>query len=105
MEDSLQIGNSLLPAISVVIPEVIYEKTLDAWIKTLQSGTKSKVVTENGEMTIFGAILKDVTEFPVNVYSRFVEQDSVVFLAAAFETRKDLYIEKATGEAENKIRF
>ncbi len=100
MEDSLQIGSSLLPAISVIIPEVKYEKTLDGWIKVLQSGTKSKVVTENGEMTIFGAILKDVTELPANVYSRLLERDSALYLAAAFETRKDLYIEKSTGEAD-----
>ena len=99
-EDSLQTGNSLLPAISVVIPEVTYEKTLEAWTKTLQSGTKSKVLTENGEMTIFGAILKDVTENPVNVYSRLIERDSALYLSAAFETRKDLYIEKANGDAD-----
>ncbi len=45
-EDSLKIGNSLLPSVSVVIPEVPYEKTLNDWVKTLQSGTKSKVVTD-----------------------------------------------------------
>ncbi len=90
----------MLPSISVVIPEVTYEKTLNDWIKTLQSGTKSKVVTENGEMTIFGAILKDITEFPVNVYSKLLDRDSALYLAVAFEIKKDQYIERATGEAE-----
>jgi len=99
-EDSIKIGNGLLPSISVVIPEVPYETTLADWLKTLQSGTKSKVVTENGEMTIFGAILKDITEFPVNVYSKLLERDSVLYLSAAFELKKDQYIERATGDAE-----
>jgi len=99
-EDSLKIGNGLLPSISVVIPEVVYEKTLNDWIKTLQSGTKSKVVTENGEMTIFGAILKDITEFPVNAYSKLLDRDSVLYLAVTFEVKKDQYIERSTGETE-----
>jgi len=99
-EDSLKVGNSLLPSISVVIPEVPYEKTLTDWVKTLQSGTRSKVVTENGEMTIFGAILKDITESPVNVYSKLLERDSVLYLSAAFELKKDQYIDRTTGDAE-----
>lgn len=99
-EDSLKIGNGLLPSISVLIPEVPYEKTLNEWVKDLQSGTKSKVVTENGEMTIFGAILKEITEFPVNAYSKLIDRDSALFLAVAFELKKDQYIERATGEAE-----
>ena len=100
LEDSLKIGNGLLPSISVLIPEVPYEKTLNAWVKTLQSGTKSKVVTENGEMTIFGAILKEITESPMNAYSKLLDRDSALFLAVSFELKKDQYIERTTGEAE-----
>jgi hypothetical protein len=99
-EDSLKIGNGLLPSISVVIPEVPYEKTLSEWVKTLQSGTKSKVVTDNGEMTIFGAIIKDITEYPVNAYSILLDRDTALYLAVTFELKKDQYIERATGEAE-----
>jgi hypothetical protein len=61
-EDSLKISNGLLPGISVLIPEVNYENTLASWIKVLQSGTKSNVVTDNGEMTIFGTIIKEITK-------------------------------------------
>ncbi len=99
-EDSIMIGNGMLPGLSVYIPEVDYEKTLKSWTKLLQTGTKSQVVTENAEMTIFGAILKDVIESPVNVYSLLIDRDSALYLAAAFELKKDQYIERATGEAE-----
>ncbi len=99
-EDSLKVGNGLIPSISVLIPEVPYEITLGDWIKTLQAGTKSKVVTEDGEMTIFGSILKDITEFPVNAYSKLLDRDSALFLTVAFELKKDQYIERASGEAE-----
>jgi len=99
-EDSLMVGNGMLPGLSVSIPEVDYEKTLKSWTKLLQAGTKSQVVTENAEMTIFGAILKNVIESPVNVYSILIDRDSTLYLAAAFELKKDQYIERATGEAE-----
>jgi hypothetical protein len=99
-EDSLLIGNNRLPGLSIIIPEVEYEKTLNNWIKELQSGTRSTVVTDNGEMSIFGASLKSITENPVNVYSKLIDRDSVLNLAVTIEMKKDLYVERATGEAE-----
>lgn len=102
LEDSLKVGNSLLPGISIIIPEVPYESTLKNWIKELESGTKSKVVDEAGGMYIFGAILKSITEYPVNVYSELIDRDtdSTLVLKVAIEMKKDQYIERATGEAE-----
>ncbi|MBN1108459.1 MAG: hypothetical protein JXR66_04595 [Bacteroidales bacterium] len=99
-EDSVKIGKGSLPGMGVLIPEVEYQKTFDNWIKTLESGTKSKVVTENGELSIFGANIKEIAPDPVNVYSRLSASDTGLYIGAAFELRKDLYIEKATGEAE-----
>jgi hypothetical protein len=100
LEDSIMIGNSLLPAISVTIPEADYDKTLKLWIKELQSGTKSKVITENGEMSVFGAKIKDISPNPVNVFSRLNKLDSLLQLIVSFELKKDLYIERNTGEAD-----
>lgn len=99
-EDSLLIGNSVLPAISVNIPEVDYDKALKTWIRDLQSGTKSKVMTENRQMTIFGAKIKELSTNPINVYSKLENFEGELLLTAAFELKKDQYIEKSTGEAE-----
>jgi hypothetical protein len=99
-EDTLRIGNGLFPGLSVIIPEANYANTLKNWTKLLESGTKSKVVTENTEMTIFGANIKNLTDYPVNVYSILLDRDSALYLAATFELKKDVYIERATGEAE-----
>lgn len=99
-EDSLYFGNSMYPGMMVTIPEVKYENALKNWIKALESGTKSKVVTENGEMTIFGAILKDIYAAPVNVYSKLVDADTLLQLWASFELKKDFYIEKPNGDTE-----
>jgi len=100
LEDSIKIGNSNLPAVSVTIPEADYEKILKIWIKELQSGTKSKVVTENGEMSIFGAKIKDISSNPINVYSRLNKIDSMLQLIVSFELKKDMYIDRSGGEAE-----
>lgn len=100
MEDSLKVGNSYIPAISINIPEVSYDKTLKAWTRDLQSGTKSKIQTENGVMSIFGAIKRDINPTPMNVYSRLTEVDSALQLVVSFEMKKDQYIEKNNNEAD-----
>jgi hypothetical protein len=97
-EDSLTIGNSRLPGISVIIPEVGYDKTLKIWIRDLQSGTRSKVIKDKNEMTIFGAKIKGISPDPVNVYSKLMNLDSMLQLFVSFELKKDQYIERSTGE-------
>jgi chromosome segregation ATPase len=85
---------------SVTIPQVDYDKALKTWIRDLQSSTKSKVVTENGEMSIFGAKIKAISSNQINVYSKLVRLDSMLQLFASFETKKDMYIERSSGEPE-----
>jgi hypothetical protein len=99
-EDSIQIGKSVLPALSVTIPESEFDKTLKAWIRELQAGTKSKVVTENSEMSIFGAKIKSISPNPVNVYSKLDKLDSMLVLYASFETKKDEYVVGSSGAPE-----
>jgi len=96
-EDSLQIGKSILPGLSVTIPESDYDKALKTWIRDLQGGTKSKVVTENGEMSIFGAKIKAITPNQINVYSKLIKLDSMLQLFVSFETKKDQYVERSSG--------
>lgn len=99
-EDSLNFGKSVLPSISVTIPEADYNNVLKAWTKELQTGTKSKVVTENNEMSIFGARIKSISSTPINVYSRLDKQDEMLVLHASFETRKDEYVTSTYGGQE-----
>jgi len=99
-EDSISFGKKLLPGISVIIPEADYENTLKAWKRDLQSGTKSKLVTENGEMSIFGASLKKVSPNPVNVFSKLMNLDSMLKLSVSIELKNDLYVDRSAGETE-----
>ncbi len=100
IEDSVQFGNFLYPGISVTIPEAGYDKVLKNWIKLQESGTKSKVQTENGEMTIFGAMIKEVSATPVNIYSRLMNEDTLSRLLVTIELKKDQYVESAAGDIQ-----
>jgi chromosome segregation ATPase len=105
-EDSLSFGKGSMPGLTVTIPEVNYEKTMKDWTKELQSGTKSKIVKEGNNMTIFGARIKDLSPDPLNVYSTMTStNDSLVKLSVAFEVKKDQYIERNTNETDvNKAK-
>ncbi|MBN2666611.1 MAG: hypothetical protein JXR67_08880 [Bacteroidales bacterium] len=96
-EDSIQIGRSYLPSLSVTIPEADFDVVLKDWIKEIESGTRSKVVNENGEMSLFGARIRKIDAGDINVYSKLVRLDSMLQLFASFEVKKDEYIESATG--------
>lgn len=100
LEDSVQFGNYLYPGFNVTIPEANYDKILKDWVKTQENGTKSKVQTENGEMTIFGAIVKEVSPAPVNIYSRLMNEDTLTRLMVCIELKKDQYVESATGDIQ-----
>jgi chromosome segregation ATPase len=84
----------------VTIPEADYDKALKTWIRDLKTSTKSKVVTENGEMSIFGAKIKAISPNQINVYSKLIKLDSMLQLFASFETKKDQYLERYSGESE-----
>jgi len=83
-------GNT--PGITVTIPEVSFKKVQDSWIKTLEKGTKSKVMNENNEISIFGAMLKNLSPNPVNIYSLVRDNDSAILIAATVELKKDVYV-------------
>ncbi len=100
LEDSIQIGNWLYPGFNVTIPEADFDNTLKNWIKLQETGTKSKVQTENGELTIFGAIVKEISPTSVNIYSRIVNEDTVTRLLACIETKKDEFVEPASGDIQ-----
>jgi DNA repair exonuclease SbcCD ATPase subunit len=100
IDDSIRIGNNLYPGFNVTIPEVKYDKTLKNWVKEQESSTKSKVQTENGEMTIFGAIRKEITPNPVNIYSRLINEDTLCRLLVCIELKKDQFVEPAVGDIQ-----
>jgi hypothetical protein len=97
-EDSLTFGKNKFPGVAVTVPEANYEKLEKVWKKELEAKTKSSVVIENGEWSIFGANIKNLSPTPVNIYSRLNNMDSLVELRVAVELKKDVYIENKSTE-------
>lgn len=104
-DDSLNFGNSSMPAFSVLIPEANYESTVKDWTKKLQSGTKSKVVEKGDEISIFGAKIKDVSDNPVNVYSQIKDINDGINLKVAIELEKDRFVGNAERDKTKDYLF
>jgi len=99
-EDSIAFSTFKAPGVVVCIPEVNFESVQKNWTKELESGTKSKVVYEKGELAIIGAIIKDISPTAVTVYSKLANQDSLVKMMVSIELKKDTYIESGSSEGE-----
>jgi predicted nucleic acid-binding Zn-ribbon protein len=97
-EDSISYGKNKYPGVVVTVPEANYEQLQKDWKKELEARTKSKVVIENGEWSIFGANTKNLSPTPVNLYGTLIKMDSLVELRAAVELKKDVFIEKQSSE-------
>ncbi len=88
-DDSVKFGNTLCPGIWIDIPETKLETVRGNWIKFIEKGTKSKALVAVNEITIFGALLTDISEAPVNIFSSVEGKDSLVRLFAALELKRD----------------
>lgn len=99
-EDSILFGNAKFPGFLLTIPEVNFQNAQKQWIKTIQKSTKSTVTIDKDDMTIFGANIKEISEMPINIYSKLISMDTAIQLAAIIELKKDQYLEKKTGEVE-----
>ena len=96
VESKIDLKQGTIPGFMLTIPEVSYETINDSWIKSLEQGTKSKVQKDMGELSIFGANIKEIAPTPINVYGYVKDKDSVTILTAAFELKKDEYITSET---------
>ena len=101
--DSVKFGNTLSPGIWVNVPESELENVRKDWIKVLEKGTKSKAIVNGNEVTIFGAQFKDLSEEPVNVYSKLETKDSTVMLFTSVELRRDEFTKANTKEHNQLI--
>jgi len=73
------------PAFIVEIPQVTAENVEKSWMKLIRQNTKSKVSTENGEITILNTQIAEINDKPINIYSAVYQVDSAVKLVSLFE--------------------
>ncbi len=92
--------------LKVNIPEVFYVNVKKSWVKNLESGTKSEIAEDrDGEISIFGANIKEISSEPVNVYSQIMSGDSVINLSVAIEIKRGQFISGENDkESYNKFK-
>ena len=103
--DSVKIGNTGFPGFWLSIPEVKSAAVKASWTKTIEKGTKSQVKKENNDMTIVGAIIKDVYEGSINIMSTVVDQDSLCRLFVCVETTRNKFIGNGSPEYEKLSKY
>lgn len=96
VEEEIEFRHGSYNGLSLTIPEVGYNTIEKDWTKLLEKGTKSKIQVEDGEHTIFGAQLDDISKEPINVYSTMINVDTSIILKVTFELKPKEYLSKET---------
>ena len=82
------------PSYSVEVPQSDV-KTIDKdWKKYLSTGTKAKLIELGGEVIMPGAVNKNISSDPFNVYSKLLETNTGVRITAWFNFKDSFYISK-----------
>lgn len=79
------------PGFQVIIPQAVQDDVKREWIKYVQSGTKSKAVELGSEISISGAMVKEASPNPVDVYAIIEMADSNVSVTAFFVIDSAMY--------------
>jgi hypothetical protein len=93
-EDVRPMSKGEFPSFSIEIPQSDL-KTIDKdWKKYLSMGSKAKLLEVNGEVIMPGAVSKNVSVEPFNVYSKLLETNTGVRVTAWFNFKDSVYISK-----------
>lgn len=70
------------PSFLVTIPQAKLKEVEKEWIKYIRKDSKGKPETINGEVWMPGAVVKNISPDPINIYSRLTETQEGVILTA-----------------------
>lgn len=102
---SEKFGNTDCPGIWIDIPEANLETVRTNWVKAIEKGTKSNALKTGDEVTLFGALIGDIYEGPINVFSKLSGRDSIVKLFVSVELSRDVFTTPDSKEHENMKAF
>lgn len=68
----------------ILIPQTALKDVQDDWKKYIRKDTKAKPADANGETSIMGAVCKNISPFPINIYATFLETSDGVQISAWF---------------------
>ena len=65
-----------------VIPQAKLKDVVEDWKKLIRKDSKAKVEENAGELKIMGAVNKNISSFPVNIFSKIMETPDGIQLSA-----------------------
>lgn len=77
-----------------VVPKAVLKDIEKDWAKYLAEGGKAKPVAVNGEINMVGALVKNISPKPLNIYSKLLETLDGVKLSAWFTENDSVFISK-----------
>lgn len=81
------ISMDTLSSFAVIIPQTDLKEVKSAWLKYLSYGSKGKATELNGELLKTGAVNKNISDVPFNVYSKLMETSGGVRLLVWLDER------------------
>jgi hypothetical protein len=96
-------SHGVYPGLKLRIPEVDQTIIENDWINRIEKKTKSEVTKENGELTLFGALIEEISELPLNIFSKVTTADSAVVLEITVELRPREYVSSSQSLAEFQL--
>jgi hypothetical protein len=75
----------------MLIPEQTYKAIKNDLGKYLRKGSKSRTIEANGELYIRGAVIKNITHLPLNIYVKNREVTDGIILTAWFTTDDETF--------------
>lgn len=93
-ESARTFSKGSLTAYSATIPQTTLKDAEKDWMKYMATGSKSKTALVNGEYVLLGAVNKNVSPNPFNVYSKLLETTEGVNLTVWLTENDTVFISK-----------
>ncbi|MES2620571.1 MAG: hypothetical protein V4615_06955, partial [Bacteroidota bacterium] len=100
-KDTVAMSKGTQSSFQVVIPEIKLAEAEKDWMKYTISGSKEKVTSVNGENFKKGALNKNVSPNPFNVYSKLLETTEGVKLTVWLTENDTVFIAKEVNSDQN----
>ena len=102
IEDTLRpMSKGLVNGYSTIITKATIKDVEKDWTKYMMEGAKTKPVSSNGEINMVGAVVKNISTKPINIYSKLLETLEGVKLTAWFTENDSIFISKDSNSEQH----
>lgn len=102
IEDTLRpMSKGLFNSYATTIAKATLKDVEKDWTKYLAEGSKAKPISANGEINMVGALVKNISTKPLNIYSKLLETLEGVKITAWFTSNDTVFILKDSNSEQH----